>query len=115
MTPLVTEVLRQYDERFPGARDARANDQWSYYARSLIGQTLASADWVLENEGIDERVRYRVLTAMALGGLSPVDAEMRQQQEERFLRAYETQAVPRVIAMPTERFEAWREQAADGG
>jgi len=103
-TRLVTEVLRQYDERFPGAKGARATDQWSYYSRSLLGHVLAAADWALENEDVDERARYRVLVAMALGGPSPVDAELRQQREAEYLRQYETLAVPRATVVSAEVF-----------
>ncbi len=115
MTPLVAEVLRQYDERFPGAKDARACDQWTYHSRTLLGQLLAAADWALENEEIDDRARYRVLVAMALGGPSPVDAELRRQQEAQFLRQLQAQATPQTTVVPAQVFDRLAAEADEPG
>jgi hypothetical protein len=115
VTPLVAEVLRQYDERFPGAKDARARDQWTYHSRTLLGQLLAAADWALENEDVDERARYRVLVAMALGGPSPADAELRRQQEAQFLRQLQAQATPQTTVVSAQAFDRLAAEAGEPG
>lgn len=112
MTPLVAEILRQYDERIPGARDARTHDTYAHIARSLTVQQLAAADWILANEGIDQAVRYRVLAAMALGGPTAWDAEQRYRDQEAYLRAAQAR-IPEIRVSP-ERYEQLLDQVPGG-
>lgn len=115
MTPLVAEVLRQYDERYPGAKQARATDQWCYYSRTLLAQILAAADWALENEDVDRVVHYRVLVAMALGAPSPADAELRQQQEAAYVRQCELSAMPSATVVSADVYDRWAAEADEPG
>jgi hypothetical protein len=97
VTPLVQEVLAEYDQRIPGARDARTVDEFTHVVRTLAAQHLAAADWAMELEGVGRDARRRVLLALALGTTTPLDARQRQAEHQAAAQALAQAPTPRLL------------------
>jgi hypothetical protein len=105
MTRILEEVMREYRERFPEVDTARRNDTYTHFAWELLRQMLNSVDWTLANEDVDARLHYRILMNMALGAPGPWDAEIRMEQEKRFLDLAKYGPPPTVHIVTQEMFD----------
>lgn len=81
---MARDVMDAYEERVPGAREARSKDATAQYAHHLTVHLLDIAAAAMQDEGIEAGARYRVLQAMVYGGSSPADADLRMAEQPRF-------------------------------
>lgn len=91
---MARDVMDTYEDRVPGARDARRGDAASQYAHHLTVHLLDVAAAAMRDEGVDAGVRYRVLQAMVYAGSSPADVELRLQEQARFTEYVANNAKP---------------------
>lgn len=96
---LAEDVMRLYEARIPGARQARLKDPQSSYAWEMLRNLLAITDAAMTDEGIETRVRQRVLAAVTYGGLNPADAEQRVREREQYARLFERTQAPQPFSM----------------
>jgi hypothetical protein len=96
---LPTDVRRAYDQRFPGAVKAAATDPLANYARTLAEHWLSITDAVMEDEGVEGRIRQRVLNAILYGTATPAEVEERHRLMDAQVEMMKTVAAPK-FAMP---------------
>lgn len=82
---MARDVMDAYEERVPGARDARLADAASQYAHHLAVHLLDVAAAAMQDEGIAPDARHRVLTAIVYGGSNPADVGARMEQDARLV------------------------------
>jgi len=97
---LPTDVRRAYDQRFPKAVKAAATDPFANYAQTLCEHWLAITDAVMDDEGVDGRIRQRVLNAILYGTATPGEVEERHRLMDAQVEALKTMAAPTAFAMP---------------
>src|ERR1700678_2792299 len=76
---LPRDVRQAYERRFPAAKRAAADDALANYAREMSVHWLNIVDAVLEDEGVEGRIRHRVLNTILYGGPNPADVIAREQ------------------------------------
>ena len=87
MTSIVQHAIDRYESRMPNAREARLTDPHYAYQAQVLRETLEIADMAMEDEGIPESSRRRVVSTILYGGPSEADAILREHQQAQFRRA----------------------------
>lgn len=98
MSRIVREAIERYEKRMPGASRARVRDPHFGYQTTWLRHMLDLADMAMEDEGVPEEVRAKVVRGVLYGYPNPADAELRVQQQELLTEALKAQTT--MIVMP---------------
>ena len=86
MSDTVRSARERYQQNMPGAHEAWLNDPTHHYLVTWMDAILTAADLVMEDEGVPEETRRRVIRTVVYGGPSPADSEQRIAQEREMAR-----------------------------
>lgn len=100
MSRIVRDAFKRREERMADTSRARLLDPHFNYQTTLLQHVLDLADMVMEDEGVPQEVRARVVRCVLYGSPNPVDAELRMRQQEAMTEVLKTQP----IVMP----EGWQ-------
>lgn len=84
------EVISRYLSRMPGAQEANALNAEYHAQIALLRRLLTVADLVMEDEGVPESVRLRVLRTVMYGSPDEGAAERQQVDRAKLVAAMET-------------------------
>jgi hypothetical protein len=74
------ELIDRYLHRMPGASEAYRNDATYHAQFHFMRRVLTAVDMAMEDEGVPEATRVRVLRSAIYGAPDEWDAEQRIQQ-----------------------------------
>ncbi|MER7331693.1 MULTISPECIES: hypothetical protein [unclassified Micromonospora] len=83
MTSRVRDELDRYLQRMPNAREARLNDPQYHWQMQWAQRMLELLDLALDNEGIPEDTRVRVIRTVLYGTADESEAMRRIDQTQR--------------------------------
>lgn len=86
MTDHIRQARERWSERMPGAYRAYMNDATHHYQVDLVDTILATVDMAMEDEGVPEAARQRIIRTVVYGSPNPADAELRMAQNEETKR-----------------------------
>jgi len=82
VSEIVRDVIERYEQRMPGAGHARQQDAQYAHQWRWMQSMLTVADMAMEDEGVPEDVRARVIRTVVYGGPDVADAELRMELNE---------------------------------
>lgn len=92
MSRIVDETLRRWRERMPGVEQADLLDAEYHHRVRQMQRMLETVDLAMEDEGIPEDVRRRVVRTVVFGAPDETEALRRHEQHQR--RAEEMARAP---------------------
>lgn len=110
---LARDAIDAYEQRVPGARQARTQDPTANYGWQLTTHLLDVANAAMADEGVEPAARYRVIQAILYGGPNPADAWQREQMTAEMAKTLA--ALPPQMTVTPERFEEMRQEAVRDG
>lgn len=90
------QVISRYLRRMPGAKEAHALDPQYHAQISLLRRMLSVADMVMEDEGVPEEIRLRVIRTIMYGSPDEGAAERQQATHTKLVAAMETSTTLRM-------------------
>lgn len=82
MTNYIRQARERWSRRIPGADRIRLSDPIAHFQTHYIDTMLTLADMAMEDEGIPEETRQRVIRTVVYGSPNPADVELRIAQHE---------------------------------
>lgn len=83
MHDYIRQARERWARRMPGATHVQHYDAVTHFQTHYIDTMLTLADMAMEDEGIPEHVRQRVIRTVVYGSPNPADAELRITQHEQ--------------------------------
>lgn len=81
-TDHVRDARARWQNGVPGAMHAQAYDATTRYQLHWMDAVLSLVDMAMEDEGVPEGCRRRVINAAVYGSPNPADSELRIQQRQ---------------------------------
>lgn len=82
MSDYLRQARERWADRMPGAHHAYMNDPTTHYQVQLMDAILATVDMAMEDEGVPEDARQRIIRTVVYGSPNPADAEVRIAQQK---------------------------------
>lgn len=106
MSENVDRLMDRWLNRIPDARRAYSNDPQYHAQIAWMRRAFAAFDLAMEDEGIPEQVRERILRTLLHGG--PSEAEALQRMEALRSQVENLSAAPLAHESWQERYPMWR-------
>lgn len=86
-------VVEDYLRRYPGAEETASTEGQFSAELALLRRILHTADLAMEDEGVGEEVRVRVLRTVVYGAADPEAGAHRRREQVQMMRVMEGASV----------------------